>query len=103
MPTRRVRSRIEQRLDHLDVAVAAGLQKRSYAVMVRSVNRGSGRNQRLYHVGVGAERRPQQRGGAIIGGRIDIRVLLDQLADGSQVIGSGGIRHRAGADVGTSL
>src|SRR5580693_3793334 len=103
MPTRGVRSRIEQRLDHLDVAVATGLQKRSYTVMVRRVNRGSRRNQCLHHFRVGAEGRPQQRGGAISGGCIYIRVLLDQLTDGSQVISPGGIRHGAGTDVGSSL
>jgi hypothetical protein len=35
--------------------------------------------------------RPQERGGAVIGGRVYIRVLLDQLVDLSQIIGPGGV------------
>ncbi len=69
--------------------------------MVRCVNPGSRRKQRLRHFRVGVESRPQERGRAVIGGTIYIRVLLDQPADLGQIIGPGGVSH--GADVGSSL
>ena len=77
----------------LDVAVAARLEQRGYAVMVRGVNRGSRGQQRLGHFRVGVKGRPQERSGAVVGGRIYIRVLLDQFANRRQIVGLGGVSH----------
>jgi hypothetical protein len=69
--------------------------------MVRCINRGSCRKQRLRHFRIRVVSRPQERSRTVIGGRIYIRVLLDQLSDVTQIIGLGGVSQNG--SVGRSL
>ncbi len=81
----RIAAGIEQALDHGGVAVHACERKRRHSIAVRRLHAGAGRDQPTRHLEIVVIGSPVQRGRPICLRDVDVRALVDQLANGAAI------------------